>query len=145
MLARGIVVEDRVGRLVGRDRALGGVEEADEFTVTVALHAAPDDRPVEQAEDLAFLVERQHHGVGRRIDIEADNVGKLGRKRRITRPLEGAPPMRLQDAVARCGCRWCARQMRCTERGERPVALAIARPVQWVARRGGPVQVSATT
>jgi hypothetical protein len=35
--------------------------------------------------------------------------------------------------------------MRCTERSEMPVALAIARPVQWVAWFGGVVQVSATT
>jgi hypothetical protein len=27
----------------------------------------------------------------------------------------------------------CARQMRCTEPTESPIALAIARPVQWVA------------
>src|SRR5262244_3820372 len=35
--------------------------------------------------------------------------------------------------------------MRCTEPSERPLTLAIARPVQWVASRGGSVQVSATT
>src|SRR6266849_5900281 len=45
----------------------------------------------------------------------------------------------------RCGCRWCARQMRCTEPSASPIALAIARPVQWVAWCGGSVQVSATT
>jgi hypothetical protein len=33
-------------RLVGRDFALDGIEEADEFAVAVALHAAPDDRPL---------------------------------------------------------------------------------------------------
>jgi hypothetical protein len=33
----------------------------------------------------------------------------------------------------RCGWSWCARQMRCTERSEMPVAFDIARPVQWVA------------
>ena len=46
---------------------------------------------------------------------------------------------------SRCGCSWCARQMRCTEPTEIPLALAIARPVQWVASCGGSVQVSATT
>src|SRR5215472_6920137 len=46
---------------------------------------------------------------------------------------------------SRCGCSLCARQMRCTEPSEMPMALAIARPVQWVAWCGGSVQVSATT
>ena len=32
----------------------------------------------------------------------------------------------------RCGCSWCACQMRCAEREQRPVAFAIARPVQRV-------------
>src|SRR5438105_11936362 len=35
--------------------------------------------------------------------------------------------------------------MRCTEPTEMPTALAIARPVQWVAWCGGSVHVSATT
>src|SRR5580704_18798666 len=35
--------------------------------------------------------------------------------------------------------------MRCTEPTEMPIALAIARPVQWVAWCGGLVHVSATT
>src|SRR6478672_6250260 len=46
---------------------------------------------------------------------------------------------------SRCGCSLCARQMRCTEPTEMPMALAIARPVQWVAWCGGAVQVNATT
>ena len=46
---------------------------------------------------------------------------------------------------SRCGCNLWARQMRCTEPTEMPMALAIARPVQWVASCGGWVQVSATT
>src|ERR1700737_4809028 len=46
---------------------------------------------------------------------------------------------------SRWGCSLCARQMRCTEPSEMPVALAIARPVQWVAWCGGSVQVSVTT
>ena len=45
----------------------------------------------------------------------------------------------------RWGCSWCACQMRCTERNVLPTASAMARPVQWVARCGGVVQVSATT
>ena len=39
MLVRGIIVENDVDRLVGGDLALNGVEKADEFAVTVALHA----------------------------------------------------------------------------------------------------------
>jgi hypothetical protein len=74
--------------------------------------------------DLALFVERQHHGVGRRIDIEPDDVGELDGKAGIARALEGTQPV---------GCSLCARQMRCTEPSERPMALAIARPVQWVA------------
>ena len=46
---------------------------------------------------------------------------------------------------SRCGCSLCARQMRCTEPTEMPMALAIARLVQWVAWCGGAVQVNATT
>ena len=37
----------------------------------------------------------------------------------------------------RCGCSACASQIRCTVRKDRPVALAIARPVQCVASPGG--------
>jgi len=46
--------------------------------------------------DLTLLVEAEHHGVGRRIDIEADDVGQFGGKARIARALEGAQPVRLQ-------------------------------------------------
>jgi hypothetical protein len=44
--------------------------------------------------------------MGRRIDIERDDVGELGDKAGIARALEGA---------SRCGGNLCARQMRCTE------------------------------
>ena len=40
--------------------------------------------------DLALLVEREHDGVGRRIDIEADDVDALDGKAGIARALEGA-------------------------------------------------------
>jgi hypothetical protein len=46
--------------------------------------------------DLAFLVEREHHGMRRRIDIEPDDVSQLGGKAGIARALEGAQSMRLQ-------------------------------------------------
>jgi len=111
----GGVVEHRVDRLVGRDRALDGIEEADEFAVAVALHAAANHRAVKHAEcgeqrggamrlvivchglaaagldrqpglgaveslDLAVCIEREHHRVRRRIDIEPDDVDELGGK-----------------------------------------------------------------
>src|SRR5271156_4068605 len=50
MFVGGIVVEHRVDRLLGRDLAFDGVEEADEFEVAVALHAAADYRSVQHAE-----------------------------------------------------------------------------------------------
>ena len=46
--------------------------------------------------DLALFVDRQHHRMGRRIDIEPDDVGELGGKAGIARALEGAQPVRLQ-------------------------------------------------
>jgi hypothetical protein len=48
-------------------------------------------------------------------------------------------------ARGRRGCSLCARQMRRTEPSEMSMALAIARLIQWVARRGGAVHVNATT
>jgi hypothetical protein len=50
VFVRGVVVEHRVDHLAGRDLALDGVEEADEFDVAVTLHAAADHRAVEHAE-----------------------------------------------------------------------------------------------
>ena len=46
--------------------------------------------------DLALFVDREHDGMGRRIDIEADDVDELGSKAGIARVLEGTQPMRLQ-------------------------------------------------
>src|SRR6266850_6854083 len=40
MLVGGIVVEDDMDRPIGRDLALDSIEEANEFEVAVALHAA---------------------------------------------------------------------------------------------------------
>ena len=50
LLVDGIVVEDRVDDLSGRDRRLDRVEEADELLVPVALHAAADHRAVKHVE-----------------------------------------------------------------------------------------------
>jgi hypothetical protein len=46
----GVVVEDDVDRLVGRNLALDSVRKANEFDMAVALHAAADDSVVEHAE-----------------------------------------------------------------------------------------------
>ena len=47
MLMGGVVVEDRMDCLAGRNFALDGVEEADEFLMPVALHVAADHGSVE--------------------------------------------------------------------------------------------------
>jgi hypothetical protein len=57
--------------------------------------------------DLA-LVERQHHGVRRRVDVEADDIAQLGGELGIGGQLELADAMRLQpvrapDALHRVG------------------------------------------
>ena len=82
--------------------------------------------------DLALLIKREHHRMVRRIDIEPDDVGEFRGKAGIARRLK---------VRRRCSCSLCARQMRWTEPCERPQALAIAGPVQWVAWCGGSVQV----
>ena len=47
MLVGGVVVDDRVDRLSGRNLALDGVEEADELLMPMALHVAADHGSVE--------------------------------------------------------------------------------------------------
>jgi hypothetical protein len=64
-------VEDDVDRLVGGDFALDGIEKADEFEVAVGAV---------EGLDLAPLIEREHHRMARRIDIEPDDIGQLGGK-----------------------------------------------------------------
>ena len=58
--------------------------------------------------DLGFLVHREHDGVGRRIDIEADNVAQLSGEVRIVGELELPPAIGLEavclpDAPDRAG------------------------------------------
>ena len=172
MLVGGVVVDDDVDDLSGRDLGFDGVEEADELLMPVALHAAADHGAVEHVErgeqrrgavalvvvghgagaallhrqaglgaverlDLALLVDRQHDGVGGRIDIEADDVAQLAR--RTSGSFESL------NCRTRCGCSPCARQMRWTELTLMPVAFAIMAPVQCVASPGGSASVSATT
>src|SRR5471030_3281757 len=49
-----------------------------------------------QCLNLALLVHTQHHGLGRRIEIQTDDVTRLGNELRIGRQLEGFLTMRLQ-------------------------------------------------
>lgn len=46
--------------------------------------------------DLAFLVDRQHDGMGRRIDVKPDDVADLGGEGWIVGELEGPDAVRLQ-------------------------------------------------
>ena len=78
--------------------------------------------------DLALLIDREHDGMGGRIDVEADDVLELVGELRIVRQLERPDPVRRELMGL---------QMRCTERRLMPAALAIARPVQWVVSPGG--------
>ena len=49
LLVGGVVVEDDMDQLAGRDRGFDGVEEADELLVPVALHAAAEERMLRAA------------------------------------------------------------------------------------------------
>jgi hypothetical protein len=58
--------------------------------------------------DLALLIDRQHDGVGRRIDVEADDVAQFVDELRVVGQLELAPAVglqavRLPDAAHRAG------------------------------------------
>ena len=50
MLVGGIVVENDVDDLTSRNLRLDGIQELDEFLMTMALHVAADDRAVEDVE-----------------------------------------------------------------------------------------------
>ena len=131
VLVDGVVVEDGMNGLAGRDLALDGIEEADELLMAVALHAATDDLAFQHVEggeqggravslvimghgpgpallhrqprlgavqrlDLALLIDAEHHGVGGRINIQADDVADLGGEPGIIGELEGADAVRCQ-------------------------------------------------
>ena len=49
---------------------------------------------------MALLVDRQHHGMGRGIDIKADHVAQFGGEGRIVGELEAADPVRRQAVGA---------------------------------------------
>jgi hypothetical protein len=64
--------------------------------------------------------------MGRRIDIQADDIRELLGEGRVVRELEVPPAVRAE-----------AFQIACTVDAATPATLAIARNVQWVASCGG--------
>jgi hypothetical protein len=52
MYVRGVVVKQRMGHLASEDLALNGIEKADEFDMSVALHAATNHAAVEHRQDV---------------------------------------------------------------------------------------------
>ena len=50
MFVGAVIVEDGMDQLAGRDRALDGIEKANELLVCMALHAAAKDDAVERVE-----------------------------------------------------------------------------------------------
>jgi hypothetical protein len=50
--------------------------------------------------DLALLVDREHHGVLRRVQVQADDVAHLGDEGGVARHLEALDPVRLQAVLA---------------------------------------------
>src|SRR5580692_10730965 len=160
-----------VDHLAGRDGPLDGCDEADELLMPMARHAAADDLAFKHAErgeqgrravafvivregcafpplqrktrlgpverlDLAFLVDGDHSRVAGRVHVETDDIIKLGGEVGIVGSLEGPDPVRLELMGA---------HMRWIVRSERPIALAMARPVQWVTAPGGSRRVRSTT
>jgi hypothetical protein len=73
--------------LAGGDLGFDGIEEADEFLMPVAAFGVPMGwSPI--GLDLALLIHREHHGVGRWIDIEANNLPELVSKGLVVGQLE---------------------------------------------------------
>ena len=167
VLVGGVVVEDDVDQLAGRDLGLDGVEEADELLMPVALHVAADDRAVEHVErgeqrrgavascsrgswcrrgpsssaGRAGCGRAPGSGSSRRP--RARRHGRADRRRARRRRAACRRSLGSLESLncrTRCGCSPCARQMRWTELTLMPAALAIIAPVQWVASPGGSVE-----
>ena len=86
--------------------------------------------------NLRLLVDREHHGVLRRVHVQPDDIAYFGHQQRIGRQLEALAAMRLQSK---------ARQIRLMAMWLKPVAWAIVRVLQWVAPRGALSKVRITT
>lgn len=163
VLLRSVVVENGMDDLAGRHLALNGVREADELLVDVFLHATSEHHAAQDVEggeqgrgpmafivvdhcpapaklerqarlreierlDLRLFVNGEDDGMGRRMHVEADDVLDLLGEGGVIGALQGAQAVRLQLVNT---------QMRWTVLSDRPVAWAIARPVQWVTSPGG--------
>jgi hypothetical protein len=77
--------------------------------------------------NLALLIDAQHQGLRRRVQIEADNVPQFAHEFRIAAELK---------VSTRWGCRLCACQIRCTVAGLTRWRLANERTLQCVASGG---------
>lgn len=80
--------------------------------------------------DLRLLVDRQHHRMGRRIDIQADDIRQLLGEGRVVRQLEVAPAVRAE--TVRLPDRLHRRRRNAGGFGHR-----AQRPVGRLVRRGG--------
>ena len=85
--------------------------------------------------DLALLVDRQHDGMGRWIDVEADDVAQLVDELGVVGQLE----LRMRWGAGR------GTPDRCTEPTLTPAASAIAPPVQCVVSPGGASSVTSAS
>ena len=163
VLVDGVVVEDGVDDLAGRDLRLDGVEEADELLMPVALHAAADDLAFEHVERreqgrgavaliivghgaaAAWLQRQARLGAVERLDLPLLVDAEHDRmRRRIDVEADDVAQLGDELGVVRqlelahpVRLQAVARQMRCTELTLMPAASAIAAPVQWVASPGG--------
>ena len=171
MLVGGVIVEDGVDHFAGRHGALDGIEKADEFLVSMALHAAAVHDAVEGIEGgeqgggaVPFVIVRHgsalagfHResrlGAVERLDLrflvdrEHDRVG-------WRMHIEADDIFHLLGQSQVGGALEGAQAMRLQPVGT-PDALhgvqrqadvvAIARPVQWVISPGGSPQVNAST
>ena len=149
----GIVVEDGVDHLAGRDGPLNGCDEADELLMPMARHAAADDLAFEHAERgeqgrvaVAFIIVRggcafpppqrkTRLGPVERLDlaflVDGDHCRVAGGF--ISRPTTSSSLAAKSGSwdrlkvLIRCGWSLWAAHMRWIVRSERPIALAMAR------------------
>ena len=103
-------------------------------TSATLLHRQPGLGAVERLY-LRLLVDREHNGVGRRVDVKADDFAQFGDELRVLRQLEPAHPVRSQPV----------RLIRCTEETLMPTVRAIRPAVQCVVSSGGSSAVRAIT
>jgi hypothetical protein len=171
VLVGGVVVEDHVDCLALRHLGLDGVEEADEFLMAMALHAAPDDLAFENVEGgeqgggAIALVIVSHRGAAPLLDRQSGLGAVKGldlallvdaEDDRMRRRIDIEPDHRLEllgefGVVGQLEMAYPMRlqpmpfQMRRTEEGLISTTLAMAGAVQWVASCGGGWLVNAMT